>query len=225
MKFSKNKKLYITVIILLLILFNLISFLLPFPKSITFWLGYSFISLSIVISATVLYFIFDKKQLKSRFYGVPLIYVLAGYVSAQVVIGIVEMATPKFKFEYALIINIVILILSIIGLISLTVATNEIDRIDDKVKNKIFYIQNILVLLENLMDEVANEDVLEKLESLKDLIKYSDSISNDNVELLESRILENITKLSSAKVENMPIEIDKIIRQVKERNRLIKIHK
>ncbi|MGI6769732.1 MAG: hypothetical protein ACOX5E_02655 [Bacilli bacterium] len=80
MKVNKNKTLYFVVIALLLGLFNLIAFLIPFPKGGGFWTGYVSITIAILISSVVLYIIFDKRDLKSRFYGVPLIYVLRSYV-------------------------------------------------------------------------------------------------------------------------------------------------
>ena len=83
MKANKNKIMYFGAVALLLGLFNLIAFLLPFPKGGQFWVGYVSITLSALISAVVLYFIFDKKDMKSRFYGVPLIYVLRSYVIIQ----------------------------------------------------------------------------------------------------------------------------------------------
>ena len=225
MKKNKNKTLYFVVIALLLGLFNLIAFLLPFQKSGGFWAGYISITLAIIISTIVLYTIFDKKDLKSRFYGVPLIYVLRTYVSLQLILGITQMAVPEFNYKYAIVVNAVVLVFSIIGLIGLTVGKEEIERVDDKVKQKVIYIREIHAKVESVIDHTTNNEVLEKLNELKDLIRYSDPMSNENVETIEASILEQVTFLQEIKDEEKIKRIEDITKQLNERNRIIKVYK
>ncbi len=225
MKINKNKTLYFIVIALLIGLFNLIAFLIPFPKSVSFWVGYGFITLSALISAVVLYFIFDKKDMKSRFYGVPLIYILRSYIVLQFILGIVQMAVPAFTYTYAIVVNAVILVFTIVGLIGLTAGKEEIERVDEKVQQKVLYIQEIRVKLESVIDNTKNKEVLKELNKLKDLVRYSDPMSNEKVESLEEKILQNVNLLSSLKDDEKPVKIKEITKQVNERNRLVKIYK
>lgn len=225
MKANKNKLLYFVVIALLLGLFNLITFLIPFSRGGNFWVGYVSITLSALFSAGILYFIFDKKDIKSRFYGVPLIYVLRSYIVLQFIIGIIQMAVPAFNYKYAIIVNAIIIVFSIIGLIGLTAGKEEIERIDKKVKQKILYIREIQVSLEGVIDNTKNIEVLKELNKLKNLVRYSDPMSNEKVESLEINILENINLLDSLKDEEKLKEIKEIEKQIKERNRLVKIYK
>ncbi len=225
MKISKNKLMYLAVIVLLLGLFNLIAFLIPFEKSISFWIGYGSITLSAFISAVVLYFIFDKKEMKSRFYGVPLIYVLISYLVIQLIVGIVQMVIPDFNYKIAIIINAIILVVSLIGLIGLTAGKDEIERIDKKVKEKVLYIKEIEVKLEGVISNTKDQDALKELRKLKDLVRYSDPMSKAEVETLEINILANVNLLSTLKDEEKIEKIEEISKQVNERNRLVKISK
>ena len=177
MKISKNKILYLLVIVLILGLFNLIAFLIPFERSNSFWIGYGSITLSALISAVVLYFIFDKKTMKSRFYGIPLIYVLISYLVVQLGLGIVQMAIPAFNYKVAIITNAIVLVVSIIGLIGITAGKDEIERIDEKVKEKVLYIKEIEVKLEGVIANTLDQAALKELKKLKDLVKYSDPMS------------------------------------------------
>ena len=187
MKMNKNKLLYLVSIVLLLGLFNLIVFLMPFSRdNATFWIGYGSITLSFVVSFVILYFIFDKKDMKSRFYGIPLIYVLISYVSLQLVVGVVEIVLGSaFNYKLAIIFNAVILVFSLLGLIGLTAGKDEIERIDAKVKEKVLYLKEIQVKLAGIIDNTSDEEVLKELNKLNDLVRYSDPMSNDNVESLE----------------------------------------
>lgn len=225
MKINKNKLLYFIVIVLLLGLFNLIAFLIPFSRRGNFWVGYVSITLSALFSAGILYFIFDKKDIKSRFYGVPLIYVLRSYILLQFIIGIIQMAVPTFNYKYAIIVNSIIIVLSIIGLIGLTAGKEEIERIDEKVKQKVLYIREIQVKIEGLIDNSLNQDILKELKKIKDLVRYSDPMSNERVELLEINILDNVNLLPSLKDEDKLEKIEEIAKQINERNRLVKIYK
>ena len=225
MKINKNKTLYFVVIALLLGLFNLIAFIIPFPKGGGFWTGYVSITISILISSIVLYIIFDKKDLKSRFYGVPLIYVLRSYVMLQLILGITQMAVPAFNYRYAIVVNAIILVFSIIGLIALTAGREEIERIDEKVRQKVIYIREIQILVENLIDDTKDELILSSLNELKDLIRYSDPMSNDEIEKIELEILSEIKSLENLKDETKLTKIKDINKLIKQRNRIVKAYK
>ncbi len=225
MKKNKNRLMYFGVIALLLGLFNLIAFLMPFSRGGHFWVGYVSITLSAVLSSIILYFIFDKKDMKSRFYGVPLIYVLRSYAILQFVIGIVQMALPSFNYKYAIIVNAIIFAFSIIGLIGLTAGKDEIERIDEKVKEKVLYLREIEVSIAGIIDNTENKEVKTELTNLKDLVRYSDPMSNEKVEKIEKEILANVNLLKSLKDEDKLIKIIELTKLVNERNRLVKIYK
>lgn len=125
MKTNKNKILYFVIIGLLLVIVNLVSFLYPFTKTVNFWVGYSFTTLSFIISAIVLLLQYDKKDEKSRFYGVSVIFVLEVYVAVQFVLSLLQMRYNFFHYRFSILINAVLLILAVIGLITLSMGNNN----------------------------------------------------------------------------------------------------
>ncbi len=110
-------------------------------------------------------------------------------------------------------------------MIGLTAGKEEIERVDEKVQQKVLYIQEIRVKLESVIDNTKNKEVLKELNKLKDLVRYSDPMSNEKVESLEEKILQNVNLLSSLKDDEKPVKIKEITKQVNERNRLVKIYK
>ncbi|HHX66763.1 MAG TPA: hypothetical protein GX708_01735 [Gallicola sp.] len=222
MKISKNKIMYFGVVALLLGLFNLIAFLVPFTKGGHFWVGYISITLSYIVSTVVLYLIFDKKELKSRFYRVPLIYVIRSYVILQFILGIAQMSVPSFDYKYAIVVNAIVFVFSIIGLISVTAGTEEIERIDEKIKEKVSYIRKIQIEVENLIDDTTEEKLLSNLNELKELIRHSDPISKDDVQQIEADILEKIKLIDSSSEDKKVSLVEEIKKLIKERNRIVK---
>lgn len=225
MKISKNKIMYLIVMGLLFGLFNLIAFLIPFGRNIYFWVAYTSITLSFLIVSVVTYLIFDKKDMKSRFYGIPLVYVLRSYIILQFIVGMIQMNFALLHYKYYILINSIILVLNIIGLIGLTVGKDEVERIDKKAKEKVLYLKEMEVKLEGMIEDSQNSEVLESLKKLKDLIRYSDPMSNEKVEALEANILQNINSLNDLEDKEKSIKIDEITKQVNERNRLVKVYK
>ena len=108
-------------------------------------------------------------------------------------------------------------------MISADVGRTEIERVEQKVQGKVFYIKNLRVDIEILASAEKDAKTKKALEQLAEKIRFSDPISNEQLASLEEKI--------SIAVENLKFSDDKmkIIEDLNllldERNRKCKILK
>ena len=113
--------------------------------------------------------------------------------------------------------------ISVICLISADVARDEINRVEEKVNQKVFYIRELQADVEMLAEQEQNPEIKTSLTKLAEKIRYSDPMSNVALADLEARIREKVTALRTAdhKLEIIA-ELDLLL---VERNRKAKILK
>ncbi len=71
-----------------------------------------------------------------------------------------------------------ILGISAISLISADVARGEINRVEEKVNQKVFYIRELQADVEMLAEQEQNPEIKTSLTRLAEKIRYSDPMSN-----------------------------------------------
>jgi len=199
MKLSKNKGMFFTAIFIILAVFNVVVFVIPFNKSGGFWSGYGFSMLAILLTAAVGFYVFDREGLKSKFYGIPLISVVWRYLIVQLIIGLAEMVLDfiPIPFQYGVAVNTILLGVCLLGLITVEAAKDEIERIDGKIKEKVFYIKSLQVDVEGLADR-ASDDLKKLLKDLVETIRYSDPMSNPQLAAIENKIEAKAVILAEA---------------------------
>ena len=116
-----------------------------------------------------------------------------------------------------------ILGISTICLISSDVTRDEINRVEEKVNQKVFYIRELQADVEILAEQEQNPEIKTSLTRLAEKIRYSDPMSNVALADLEARIREKVTALRTTdhKLEIIT-ELDLLLA---ERNRKAKILK
>ena len=77
----------------LLVLYFLLAFLIPFAKTAVFWISFVFTLIAFGVTAFSLYTAFFKKpDARSRFYGFPIAKIGVIYGGVQLVLGLLMMA-------------------------------------------------------------------------------------------------------------------------------------
>ena len=80
----------------LLILYILIAFLIPFAKTATYWVSFVFTLIAFFVVAAAIYIAFVKNpDAKSRFYGFPIARIGVIYGVVQLVAGLLLMALGR----------------------------------------------------------------------------------------------------------------------------------
>ena len=228
MNFTKDKKMSIVAVLITLVIYSIVVFVIPFNKGGGFWSGYSFSMLALLLTAAVSFFAFKPEGLRSKVYGLPLISVVWRYLVIQLVIGLLQMILDfiPIPFQYGLALNVILLGLCLIGLITVNIGKEEIERIDEKVKEKVFYIKSLQVDVEGMVDKASNESTKKALKDLADTIRYSDPMSSPQLATIENKIENKIAMLSES-IDSVAIKAicDEIQNLFAERNRKCRILK
>lgn len=221
---KKNTKLAYAVLGIVFILFNVIVFAVPTDKTITFWIAYAFTVVAFALQIGIWNAAFKATEtLKSKFLGVPIIYVGIVYLVLQLIAFAVFMIFPLIPSWIVVIACALVLGISVICLISADVARDEINRVEEKVNQKVFYIRELQADVEMLAEQEQNLEIKTSLTRLAEKIRYSDPMSNVALADLEARIREKVTALRTDdhKLEIIA-ELDLLLA---ERNRKAKILK
>ena len=190
----KSRKQITLISLVILVVYNIISFLIPSVKNTTFWVAYGFSNLSIIIVALTILAALDEQGIKSKFNNMPLIYVAWTYLIVQLIMGFIEIYYP-INFRYTILVNVILLGLYIIGFVGTNVGKKEIQRVDEKVQEKVFFIKDLQVDIETFSSKISDIEMKKELNSLADSIRYSDPMSHSKLADIEKQINEKVQQL------------------------------
>ena len=221
---KKNTKRAYIILGVVFILFNVIAFAVPTAKTATFWIAYAFTVIAFALQIGTWSAAFKADDtLKSKFLGIPIIYVGIIYLAFQLIAFAVFMIFPIIPSWIAIIVCALILGVSAICLISTDTAKDEIARVEEKVNRKVFYIRELQVDVEMLAEEEQNPETKMALQKLAEKIRYSDPMSSETLVDLETRISEKVMTLKTT--DNKLKIITELDSLLTERNKKAKILK
>jgi hypothetical protein len=202
MKFTKNKGLFFAAVFIIAAVYNVIVFVVPFVRGAGFWTAYVFSMFAMLLTAAVcLHALFSREGLKSYVYGTPLILVAWQYLIIQLIAGLLEMVFIV-PFKIGIVVNTVILGVCVIRLIIVGVGKAEIERIDEKIKGKVFYIKSLQASVEGMVDRMSDDSIKKILKSLAETIRYSDPVSGPQLAAIENGIEAKAAVLEEAVEKN-----------------------
>lgn len=220
---KKSKGMAYTVLGIAFVLFNVIGFAIPTVKTSTFWAAYVFTVIAFISQIAIWKFAFkDADTLKSKFLGIPLISVGITYLIIQLIAFAVFMALPTASW-IAVVVCALILGVSAICLIGTETGREEINRVEEKVEKKAFYIKSLQVDIEMLANSETNTETKAALTKLAEKIRFSDPMSNEVLAELEAEITAKVKEL---KIAENKAEIIKVLDSlITERNKKAKLLK
>ncbi len=220
----KNKGMAYAVLAIAFVLFNVISFAIPTAKTATFWIAYVFTAVAFALQIAIWKFAFKGTDtLKSKFFGIPLISVGITYLIVQIIAFAVFMALPLTASWIAIVVCALILGISAICLIGTETGREEINRVEEKVEKKVFYIKSLQVDVEMLASTETDADTKAALTKLAEKIRFSDPMSNEALVDLEAEISAKVKELKTA--ENKAEIIKGLDSLITERNKKAKLLK
>lgn len=221
---KKNSKLGYAVLGIVFILFNVIAFAIPTVKTGTFWVAYIFSVIAFVSQVGIWKIALSKEDtLKSKFLGFSIVHIGIVYLIVQVIVFAVFMAVPTLPVWSTVVVCALVLGVSAICMISAEAGRSEIDRVETKVKQKVFYIKSLQVDVELLASNESDSTVKAELQKLAEKIRFSDPMSLPELEAIEKEIAGKTNALKTATDKLSVIaEIDTLLT---ERNAKIKILK
>lgn len=221
---KKNKGMAYAVLGIAFVLFNVIAFVIPTVKTSTFWVAYVFTVIAFILQIAVWKFAFGGADtLKSKFLGISLISVGITYLIIQLIAFAVFMAFSLTASWIAIVVCVLILGISAICLIGTETGIEEINRVEEKVEKKVFYIKSLQADVEMLANSETDADTKAALTKLAEKIRFSDPMSSDALAELETEITEKVKELKIA--ENKAEIITVLDSLITERNKKAKILK
>ena len=211
----------------LLVLYILVAFLIPFVHTAVFWVSFVFTLIAFAVVAVSIYIAFVKNpDAKSRFYGFPIAKIGAIYGLAQLVAGFIFMALSQWAPVWAAILVYAIALgAAVIGLVSAEAVVSEIHAQDDKLKKDVSLMRSLQSKVNQMAAQSENADI----KALADALRYSDPVSNDAITDAEADLAASVDELQSAYIDGDSEAVAKLCRKASallaERNRLCKLNK
>lgn len=214
-----------------LVLYILIAFLIPFAHTATFWVSFVFTLIAFGVVAASIYIAFIKNpDAKSRFYGFPIAKIGVIYGVVQLVAGLVFMALAVYAPVWAAVLVYAIALgAAVIGLISAEAVAEEIHNQDAKLKKDVTLMRSLQSKLNQMAAQCDNPDAAAEVKRFAEEMRYSDPVSSEALADIEADLAAAVDELQSAAVDGDSASVKQLCRKASgilaERNRLCKLNK
>lgn len=221
---KKNSAKAYAILGLLFVLISIIAFAVPTMKTASFWIAYGFTAAAFIAQVILWKTAFGKEEaLKSKFLGFPVVHIGIVYAIIQTFAFAVFLFVPTLPTWTAIVICSAIAGVSAVCMISADAGRNEIERVEAKVKQKVFHIKSLQADVELLANNEPDNVVKKALLKLAEKIRFSDPMSCSELEVVEKELADKINGLkTSADKLTVIAEIDTLL---VERNTRLKILK
>lgn len=204
---------------IIFILITVVSLAIPTSKNAAFWIAYIFTVVALAAQIVLWKRTFGHKELKSKFLGFPIVHIGIVYLIVQIAVLFVFVFAEKIPAWSALVTCTVIAAMAAIFMIAADVGRTEIEKVEQKVQGKVFYIKNLQVDIEILASAEKDTKTEEQLEQLAEKIRFSDPMSNEQLAPLEERIAIAVESLKSSD-DKLEI-INQLNKLIDERNKKV----
>lgn len=215
----------------LLILYILVVFLIPFVHTAAFWVSFVFTLLAFAVVTAALYIAFVKKpDAKSKFYGFPIARIGVIYGAVQLVLGLLFMALSLWVPVWVVVLACAIVLgAAVIGLISADAVVEEIHVQDEKLKKDVSLMRGLQSKLNQMASQCDNPDAAAAVKRFAEELRYSDPVSSDALAEAEADLAAAVDDLQSAVVDGDSSAVKQLCSRASnlltERNRLCKLNK
>lgn len=224
MNFNKRKGIAAATSVIVLVMFNIVAFFTPVKHTITFWIGYSFVTLAVILFMSVMIALFSSDSRDRMFRNLPIVNIAWLYFVLQIIAGVLQIASIM-SYIGAIITDT---ILTGVFVIVVMASKAAIDNIAEKES----YIADKVIFISNMKHEVSliktdDVDLQKKLYQLKEDIEFSDPMSHSKLRDIEIKIEYVISHLKNNIADKEKaiadiIEIDSLLKERNAKCRLLK---
>ena len=211
----------------LLMLYILLAFLIPFVKTAVFWFSFAFTLIAFCVTAYALYTAFLKKpDARSRFYGFPIARIGVIYGGGQLAASLLLMALGKWTPAWlAVLVYAAMLGAAVIGLVSADAVVETIHVKDQKLKKDVTFMRSLQSKTHQLAAQCDSAEVKAFCEN----VRYSDPVSSEALAEIERDLSAAVDDLQAAVVDGDSGVICQLARKadtlLSERNWVCKLNK
>jgi len=215
----------------LLVLYFLVAFLIPFVHTAVFWVSFVFTLIAFGVVGASFYIAFIKNpDAKSRFYGFPIAKIGAIYGLVQLIASLVFMALAAWVPVWVTVLVYAIALgAAVIGLISAEAVVSEIKVQDVKLKKDVTLMRSLQSKVNQMASQCDNPDAAAAVKQFAEEMRYSDPVSSEALSEIEADLSAVVDELQAAIVEVDSAATKQLCRKASavlaERNRLCKLNK
>lgn len=228
---GKKAGITLAIIAILAVVYNVIFFVVPWNNGMSVaatWITYGCTWLALIFCGVVTAVAFNKKELKSRIFGIPVHCVGYTVLLIQLLIDGVVMGVGhwyEIAFWIPTIVEVLLFALATIMVIARAANRDFIDSIDKK-EVKEAYIRQLRVEVDSLVEANTLETLNADLTKLAETVRYTDPVSHKDVEDTEDQITVAFEELEKAvadgDVAKAQAAIAKMNRLLNERKAILK---
>lgn len=228
---TKNRLRGYIILAVVLVVYSLITFVAPFKMTASFWVAYIFGIIAIIYQIYVFKISFSKgENVKSKFYGFPIVKIGVVYLLIQLVISLVEMCLAAFIPTWiVIIINMIPIAVAAIGCIVADAMRDEIVRQDVQLKKEVSNMRALQSMSTALVGQCPDNSLKGELRRLADEFKYSDPVSSEATKEIENELSIQMKELQKSLIdgdfEGTKAFCSKLINALSERNRICALNK
>lgn len=214
---------------ILLVLYLLVAFLIPFAKTPVFWLSFGYTLAAFAVAGAAFWIAFLRHpDAKSRFYGFPIARIGGIYWLAQLIAGLLAMARGRWiPVWLAVLVYTAALGAAAIGLIAADATADEIHAQDAKLRKNVTVMRTLRSQVSQL--DCTDPEAAAAVKKFAEELHYSDPVSSPALEEAERDLSAAVANLQSAVMDNDTPAIKQLCRTASllltERNRLCKLNK
>ena len=231
---KKPFKSYLVVWGVLLALFNVIAFVSvgwsgQEKYTPSFWVGYIFITLTMLGQLACAYIALKEDNINKTFYNISLLSAsYTGLIVSFIVGGLCMLISP-LPYWVGVIVCSIVLAVNVLTVVKAKVAVDAVSKIDEKIKVQTFFIKSLTVDADTLVASAKSDEVRAECRKVYEAVRYSDPMSNDALASVEGQITIKFAELSES-VEKDDIDAVKaaantVLILVRDRNNKCKILK
>ena len=228
---KKNAIRWWVVLGVVLVVYNVLAFALPFPKTAVFAVSYLFTMIAILAQIYVIRTAFYRGEgVKSKFYGFPIAKLGVIYLAVQLIAGLVFMALGLIVPVWLpLALYVVLLGVAAVGFVAADAARDEVVRQEVKLEKDVSRMREFQAKGRALVTLNQVPEAARPLEKLAEDLRFSDPVSSEALTEIEDQLAECLAQLQEAVSAQKTEQILSVCQEAEhilaERNQLCKLSK
>ena len=228
---KKNAIRWWVVLGVVLVVYNVLAFALPFPKTAVFAVSYLFTTIAILAQIYVIRTAFYRGEgVKSKFYGFPIAKLGVIYLAVQLIAGLVFMALGLIVPVWlSLALYVVLLGVAAAGFVAADAVRDEVVRQEVKLEKDVSRMREFQAKGRALVTLNQIPEAARPLEKLAEDLRFSDPVSSEALTEIEDQLAECLAQLQGAVSAQKTEQILSVCREAErilaERNQLCKLSK
>ena len=231
---SRNRVRFYIVLAIVFAVFVVIAMAAPFERNTAFWISFVFavIAMAVQLYAYPKALDFEGHDVRSKFYGFPIIRITTLYLAVQVILSLAVMILCKYvevKNWILVILYTVLFALAAVGFIAVDSMKEEVERQETVHKANVGAMQALRSKAALLASQCDDPETKKALGALAENFRFSDPVSSDALKDIEDDLASLLDQLRNAIVAKDIGSVRTLCAKTEtvlaDRNRLCKLNK